>query len=141
MGSRDADGTLQPCRHREPDCGARVPADRLADPGAACTTGLRSLWLGVFQIGLAYAAARSGVRHVTALEASLLLLAEPVLNPVWAWMVQGERPGRVGARRRRADSGGDGGADDPGSRLIVRLLALRGRIGPRPTPLEVAPSR
>ena len=33
-----------------------------------------------------------GVRHVTALDASLLLLAEPVLNPVWAWMIQGERP-------------------------------------------------
>ena len=28
-----------------------------------------------------------------ALEASLILLIEPVLNPVWAWMFQGERPG------------------------------------------------
>ena len=51
-------------------------------------------WLGVFQIGLAYWCLSKGVRHVTALEASLLLLAEPVLNPVWAWLVQGERPGR-----------------------------------------------
>lgn len=25
--------------------------------------------------------------------AALLLLIEPVLNPVWAWLVQGERPG------------------------------------------------
>jgi drug/metabolite transporter (DMT)-like permease len=33
------------------------------------------------------------LRHVPALEASLLLLVEPVLNPVWAWAVQGERPG------------------------------------------------
>ena len=50
-------------------------------------------WLGVFQIGFAYLLLSTGVEHVTALEASLLLLAEPVLNPVWAWAVQGERPG------------------------------------------------
>jgi drug/metabolite transporter, DME family len=50
-------------------------------------------WLGVFQIGLAYVCLSKGVSAVTALEASLLLLAEPVLNPVWAWLAQGERPG------------------------------------------------
>jgi drug/metabolite transporter (DMT)-like permease len=48
--------------------------------------------LGVFQIGLAYVLLNYGLRHVGALEASLLLLAEPVLNPVWAWLVHGERP-------------------------------------------------
>ena len=50
-------------------------------------------YLGVFQIGIAYVALSRGMRRVPALEASLLLLLEPVLNPVWAWMVQGERPG------------------------------------------------
>jgi drug/metabolite transporter (DMT)-like permease len=50
-------------------------------------------WLGIFQIGCAYLLLSQGVRHVTALDASLLLLAEPVLNPVWAWAVHGERPG------------------------------------------------
>jgi DME family drug/metabolite transporter len=50
-------------------------------------------WLGIFQIGVAYLLLSTGVQHVNALEASLLLLAEPVLNPVWAWAVQGERPG------------------------------------------------
>jgi DME family drug/metabolite transporter len=48
-------------------------------------------FLGVFQIGLAYVLLNYGLRHVGALEASLLLLAEPVLNPVWAWLVHGER--------------------------------------------------
>src|SRR5262249_21261550 len=38
------------------------------------------VYLGVFQIGLAYACLASGMRHVPALEASLLLLVEPVLN-------------------------------------------------------------
>ncbi len=48
--------------------------------------------LGVLQIGLAYVLLNYGLRHVGALEAALLLLAEPVLNPVWAWIVHGERP-------------------------------------------------
>ena len=55
--------------------------------------GLIVVYLGVFQIGLAYVALTRGMRHVTALEASLLLLLEPVLSPVWAWLVHGERPG------------------------------------------------
>jgi drug/metabolite transporter (DMT)-like permease len=50
-------------------------------------------YLGVFQIGLAYVWLTIGVRRVPALEASLLLLLEPVLNAVWAWLVHGERPG------------------------------------------------
>jgi drug/metabolite transporter (DMT)-like permease len=49
-------------------------------------------FLGVFQIGLAYVLLNYGLRHVGALEASLLLLAEPVLNPLWAWLVHGEQP-------------------------------------------------
>jgi len=49
-------------------------------------------FLGVVQIGVAYVLLTSGLAHVGALEASLLLLAEPVLNPLWAWLVHGERP-------------------------------------------------
>jgi drug/metabolite transporter (DMT)-like permease len=50
------------------------------------------LYLGAIQIGLAYACLTRGLRSVPALEASLLLMVEPVLNPVWAWLVHGERP-------------------------------------------------
>jgi drug/metabolite transporter (DMT)-like permease len=50
-------------------------------------------YLGTFQIGLAYVLLTAGLREVTAFEASLLLLVEPVLNPVWAWLLHGERPG------------------------------------------------
>jgi DME family drug/metabolite transporter len=49
--------------------------------------------LGVFQIALAYVFLLGGLKNVGAFEASLLLLLEPVLNPVWAWLVHGERPG------------------------------------------------
>jgi len=51
------------------------------------------LYLGVFQIALAYLLVTKGIRHVSALEASLLLLIEPVFSPVWAWMVLNEIPG------------------------------------------------
>jgi drug/metabolite transporter (DMT)-like permease len=51
------------------------------------------IYLGVFQIALAYVLVTSALRHIPALEASLILLIEPVLNPVWAWLFQGERPG------------------------------------------------
>jgi DME family drug/metabolite transporter len=50
-------------------------------------------YLGVFQIAVAYIFLLRGIERVRALEASLLLLLEPVLNPIWAWIVHGERPG------------------------------------------------
>jgi len=49
-------------------------------------------YLGIVQIGLAYLLLIRGMRHVPALEASLLLLVEPVLNPLWAWILQREVP-------------------------------------------------
>lgn len=50
------------------------------------------IFLGTIQIGLAYMLLATGIRQVSALEASLLLLVEPALNPVWSWMVHGESP-------------------------------------------------
>ncbi len=51
-------------------------------------------FLGVFQIGLAYLLLTRGIVRVTALQASMLLLIEPLLNPVWAFFAHGEVPGR-----------------------------------------------
>jgi len=50
-------------------------------------------FLGTVQIGLAYALLSVGMREVPALEAALLMLLEPVLNPVWTWLVHGEHVG------------------------------------------------
>jgi drug/metabolite transporter, DME family len=50
-------------------------------------------WLGIFQIAVAYLLVSAGLRHLTAFEGVLLMLLEPVLNPVWAALVQGELPG------------------------------------------------
>lgn len=52
-------------------------------------------FLGVFQIGLAYFLMTRAMRWVPAFEASLLLLLEPVLNPIWTWLVYRERPGNL----------------------------------------------
>jgi len=57
-------------------------------------------YLGVVQIGIAYVFMTRSVRRVPALEGALLLLLEPVLNTLWAWLVHGEVPGtwsRLGA--------------------------------------------
>lgn len=51
------------------------------------------LYLGIFQLGLSYALFAKGLREVPAAEASLLILLEPVLNPIWTYLLVGERPG------------------------------------------------
>jgi drug/metabolite transporter (DMT)-like permease len=51
-------------------------------------------YLGVVQIALAYIFLTSAVGRLPALEVSLLLLLEPVLNPIWTWAAYGENPGR-----------------------------------------------
>jgi drug/metabolite transporter (DMT)-like permease len=61
--------------------------------GAAATDWLILAYLGVVQIALAYVLVSAGLRRLTALEGVLLLLLEPVLNPLWAGLLQGEFPG------------------------------------------------
>jgi drug/metabolite transporter (DMT)-like permease len=51
--------------------------------------------LGVFQIGLAYYLFTYGVAHgVRSLDASIIGFIEPLLNPLWVFLVVGERPSR-----------------------------------------------
>ncbi|HET9384400.1 MAG TPA: DMT family transporter [Gemmatimonadales bacterium] len=51
------------------------------------------LFLGVCQLGIPYLFLARAVPRVRAIEVSLFLLIEPVLNPIWAWLVHGETPG------------------------------------------------
>ncbi len=69
---------------------ACLPAALPAHGGAADWAAVA--YLGIFQIAGAYLLLTAGIRHVSALEASTLLLLEPALNPVWAWLVHGESP-------------------------------------------------
>ena len=50
------------------------------------------VFLGVFQIGIAYAFFVKGLQHVTATQASLTGMLEPVANPVWVLLFLGEKP-------------------------------------------------
>src|SRR5947199_5867586 len=51
------------------------------------------VFLGVCQLGIPYLFLARAVPRVRALEVGLFLLIEPVLNPIWAWLVHGETPG------------------------------------------------
>ena len=51
------------------------------------------VYLGVFQLALAYVFLSRAVAAVRALEVSLVGLVEPVLSPIWAWLIHGETPG------------------------------------------------
>lgn len=67
-----------------------------AFPVSASTTDwLMIAYLGIIQIGLAYILLTYAFKHVPAFEASLLILLEPTLNPLWAWLFQGEVPNRL----------------------------------------------
>ncbi len=50
------------------------------------------LYLGVFQIGIAYLLFNAGMRHLTATAAVVTGTLEAVLNPVWVFLGIGERP-------------------------------------------------
>lgn len=80
-------------------------------------------YLGVFQIALAYVFVTRALRWLPALEASILLLIEPALNPVWAWFIHGEVPGLWAV---------SGGA------LILGATVLKSWVDARPAASRVA---
>jgi len=49
--------------------------------------------LGTVQLGLAYFLYARAIRYVSALEAVLVPVLEPILNPVWVMLALGEKPG------------------------------------------------
>lgn len=76
---------------------ALIPVNLARDPSDAFVPSLRDfgglLFLGVVQIGLAYLLFGYAMRTVAALEASLIGMLEPVLNPLWVYLALGETPG------------------------------------------------
>jgi DME family drug/metabolite transporter len=50
------------------------------------------LYLGAVQVGLAYWCLTKAISHVPAFEATTMLQVEPAMNPVWTWLLHGERP-------------------------------------------------
>ena len=60
-------------------------------PNATSWLGL--VLLGVFQLGCSYILYAEAIKHVTALEGILIPILEPILNPIWVFLLLGERPG------------------------------------------------
>lgn len=81
--------------------------------------------LGVVQLGVGYLAYARAVRRATAMEAALLPMIEPVLNPIWVLLAVGETPGRFALI---------GGAIVLSTVAWRALVALRFRILPRVHP-------
>ncbi len=62
--------------------------------GFPAADGLMALvLLGVFQLGLSYVLYSIAIKHVTALEATIITMIEPILNPIWVFLLIGEVPG------------------------------------------------
>jgi len=51
--------------------------------------------LGIVQLGVSYWLYARAIKHVTALEAVLIPVIEPILNPVWVLLLRGEKPGAL----------------------------------------------
>ncbi len=47
---------------------------------------------GVFQMGIPYWLMARGLQSVRAQEAGIITLLEPILNPMWTYLVSGEAP-------------------------------------------------
>jgi drug/metabolite transporter (DMT)-like permease len=59
------------------------------------SSGLAALLaLGCVQLGVSYLLYARAIKQVTALEAVLIPVIEPILNPLWTLWATGERPGR-----------------------------------------------
>ncbi|MDT8902500.1 DMT family transporter [Anaeroselena agilis] len=51
------------------------------------------VFLGIFQLGFSYVLYSLAIKHVTAIEATIITMIEPVLNPIWVFFLLGEAPG------------------------------------------------
>ncbi|MEA5039223.1 MAG: EamA family transporter [Clostridiaceae bacterium] len=69
----------------------------LRNPSLAAVSSAKAwaamLFMGVFQMGLSWLLFSKGIRTTPALRANFLTMIEPVLNPVWALLILGERMG------------------------------------------------
>lgn len=79
------------------------------------------LLLGIFQLGIPYLLYARAIRHVTALEAVLIPVIEPILNPLWVLLVIGEKPSRLALL---------GGAIVLGAVTLRAMTAIRRLPGP-----------
>ena len=54
-----------------------------------------AILLGVFQLGIAYCFFAKGMQSTGAVSSSIICGVEPILNPIWVFLLLGERPGML----------------------------------------------
>lgn len=100
-------------------------------PALSANGWLALVLLGTVQLGLSYWFYSQAIKHVTALEAVLIPIIEPLLNPLWVLFMTGERPSVIALI---------GGAIVLGSVTVRAIVSLRGTRFKRPIAAEVARS-
>ncbi len=50
-------------------------------------------YLGIFQLGLPFVFYSTAIKYITAIDAVLIQTIEPLLNPIWVFLIIGETPG------------------------------------------------
>jgi drug/metabolite transporter (DMT)-like permease len=78
-----------------------------------------ALYLGLFQIGLPSVLYSTAMKSVPALEATLIVTLEPILNPMWVFLVIGEAPSPLALM---------------GGLVVLGAIALRALVGARAAP-------
>jgi drug/metabolite transporter (DMT)-like permease len=81
--------------------------------------------LGLAQLGCSYWLYARAIRHVTAMEAVLIPVVEPILNPIWVLLAIGERPGPLAIA---------GGALVLGAATFRAFKSIRGGAAGLPSP-------
>ena len=82
--------------------------------------------LGVVQLGVSYWLYVRAIKHVSALEAVLIPVIEPILNPLWVLLFMQERPTRFAVL---------GGAIVLGAVTSRAVISVRARRGLKPAPV------
>ncbi len=60
--------------------------------GSGAEVWLVILLMGALQTGLAYVVFSKGIVHTSPVSASIIAMIEPILNPLWVFLLLGERP-------------------------------------------------
>jgi len=80
----------------------------------------RAFVMGTFQLGIPYVLFIWGLKTVPTTDAALITLIEPVLNPIWVWLLIGEMPHGSTIVGKVLSAGG--------YVLIVETDTLRGKV-------------
>ena len=69
-----------------------IPFMILYPPSISVSSMLPIIYMGFFQIGLASVLFSYGIKRVSAVQAMLTATLEPICNPIWVFIIIGERP-------------------------------------------------